>query len=669
MSRAMAEEFALSLGGTPKGAGWIARCPAHNDTNPSLDIIAGDKQPIVVTCWAGCTYEQVMAATAARKSTNGTSGTNGNGTPPKPSAVTVAKGPLGEPTVVYPYRQLDGQLAYEACRFEPKDFRPRLPGSTYYGLPKETPRVLYKLYELTKLSDHRACFIVEGEKDVDTLWSHEIAAVTNIGGANAWKLEHGYAKQLKDAGVERVAIIPDADEPGRKHAQQVAADLHEVGLVSRVVELPVKDVTDYLAEYTVDDLKKLVSAAPEWAPAIQRFPDYTDVGYSDLFFGEHEVEELPDYHWDGFVVRGSVVTVLGAMKHTKSWFADLLMVSAAAKEPIFPGFPSGGQRVLLINGPRENSEHESKRRIRAMHRQYGVKPGGGEIRVRSYRLAALRIGDDAIFNDLLAYVDEFKPQAIRIDSAGALWGGKNEGDNTEVRDWMTRRLDVLRAHAAPKCTVYLLAHTGHAIRDGKRTFAQRHQRGASAWGDSTDALLMVEKVKAAEGSPDHHVVSTIGMEYTRLGPETLKKVQLTISGGPGTGEQLGMELSEAVPEMVSIEPSDTETALRVAVGIFQRETKVAQSEAYKQLAAAGITTNVGREALRVLRGTRAWPAGQYKGTVRSMVREDGKRNHSPLLVWIGHSGDIWQGEPETPSWRQAGGEPIEPGSDDEGAPF
>jgi hypothetical protein len=653
----MAEEFALSLGGIPKGAGWLARCPAHNDHDPSLSIIVGDKQPIVLRCRAGCTYEQIMAAapTAARSGNSGTNGNRTNG--------TSGKAPLGEPTVVYPYKQLDGQLAYDVCRFEAKDFRPRLPGSTHYGLPKETTRVLYKLYELTKRSERNACFVVEGEKDVDTLWSHNLPAVTNVGGADAWKAKYGYAKQLKDAGVERVAIIPDADEPGRKHAQQVAADMHAVGIVSRVVELPVKDVTDYLADHTVDDLKALVAAAPEWAPAIQRFPDYTDVEYGDLFFGEHEVEELPDYHWDGFVVRGSVVTVLGAMKHTKSWFADLLMVSAAAKEPIFPGFPSGGQRVLLINGPRENSAHESKRRIRAMHRQYGIKPGGGEIRVRSYRRAALRLGDDAIFNELLAYVDEFKPQAIRIDSAGALWGGKNEGDNTEIREWMEKRLDVLRQHAAPDCTVYMLAHTGHAIRDGKRTFAQRHQRGASAWGDATDTLLMVEKGKAPAGSPDHHVVSAIGMEYTRLGPETPRKIQLTLSGGPGTGEQLGMALSEVVPEMGAIEPSDTDKALRVAVGALQRKGRVTQGEVYSHLKLAGMGgKNVKREAMWVLSGEAPWPGGQYQGTRVAVVRQDGEQNRSPVLVWIGPQGDLWEGSPSSPGAGQA--------QDDDGdAPF
>ena len=46
-----AEEFARLLGGkrTRKGH-WIAKCPAHPDSRPSLSIAEGKRQPIVFTC-------------------------------------------------------------------------------------------------------------------------------------------------------------------------------------------------------------------------------------------------------------------------------------------------------------------------------------------------------------------------------------------------------------------------------------------------------------------------------------------------------------------------------------------------------------------------------------------------------------------------------------------
>ena len=36
-------------------------CPAHDDTNPSLSIGPGTKQPVLLKCFAGCTFEQITA--------------------------------------------------------------------------------------------------------------------------------------------------------------------------------------------------------------------------------------------------------------------------------------------------------------------------------------------------------------------------------------------------------------------------------------------------------------------------------------------------------------------------------------------------------------------------------------------------------------------------------
>ena len=38
----------------------IASCPAHKDQKPSLRIIVGHKQPIVLTCYAGCSPLEIV---------------------------------------------------------------------------------------------------------------------------------------------------------------------------------------------------------------------------------------------------------------------------------------------------------------------------------------------------------------------------------------------------------------------------------------------------------------------------------------------------------------------------------------------------------------------------------------------------------------------------------
>ena len=40
---------------------WLARCPAHEDKNPSLAIAEGERG-LLVKCWAGCTLEEITRA-------------------------------------------------------------------------------------------------------------------------------------------------------------------------------------------------------------------------------------------------------------------------------------------------------------------------------------------------------------------------------------------------------------------------------------------------------------------------------------------------------------------------------------------------------------------------------------------------------------------------------
>ena len=45
----------------PSGSGWVARCPAHDDQNPSLSIHERDGK-VLLKCFAGCTIEAVCGS-------------------------------------------------------------------------------------------------------------------------------------------------------------------------------------------------------------------------------------------------------------------------------------------------------------------------------------------------------------------------------------------------------------------------------------------------------------------------------------------------------------------------------------------------------------------------------------------------------------------------------
>jgi DNA primase len=89
-------------------------------------------------------------------------------------------------------------------------------------------------------------WVVEGERDANTLREHELIATTNAGGAEKWKNEYNEALRGRP-----VVILPDNDEPGRRHARQVAAALAGIGASVVTVELPdlpeKGDVSDWFA--------------------------------------------------------------------------------------------------------------------------------------------------------------------------------------------------------------------------------------------------------------------------------------------------------------------------------------------------------------------------------------------------------------------------------------
>src|SRR5262245_39928865 len=65
--RAMtAESIAKALGGRKVGGGWMARCPSHDDREPSLSITDSQDGKVLVRCHAGCDQDDLIAALRMR---------------------------------------------------------------------------------------------------------------------------------------------------------------------------------------------------------------------------------------------------------------------------------------------------------------------------------------------------------------------------------------------------------------------------------------------------------------------------------------------------------------------------------------------------------------------------------------------------------------------------
>ena len=111
----------------------------------------------------------------------------------------------------YPYRDERGELLFEAVRFEPKGFMQRRSdgnGGWLYKLG-DVRRVLYRLPELlASAKSGKPVFIVEGEKDVETLRENGFVSTCNPMGAGKWRDE--YSEDLKGRSV--FVFIADKDK-------------------------------------------------------------------------------------------------------------------------------------------------------------------------------------------------------------------------------------------------------------------------------------------------------------------------------------------------------------------------------------------------------------------------------------------------------------------------
>jgi len=158
----------------------------------------------------------------------------------------------------YDYLGEDGNLLFQKVRYVNqygvKTFRQRKPsgrGEWTYSLG-DTPKVLYNLPTVLKaVKGGDPIWIVEGEKDADTLTEMGATATTAPGGAGKWLDIHTAA--LAGATID---IIADNDTPGKEHAALVCSELEKVGCDVQVWICPdVKDITEHLnSGKGIDDL-------------------------------------------------------------------------------------------------------------------------------------------------------------------------------------------------------------------------------------------------------------------------------------------------------------------------------------------------------------------------------------------------------------------------------
>ena len=252
----------------------------------------------------------------------------------------------GRLTKAYDYRDAEGRLAYQVCRYDwtvpvetnpkghEKTFVQRRPDASKkngwaYSMEGQT-WLPYRLPELIEdvAQGYEIC-IVEGEKKVDMMRELGIPATCNHGGAG--KFPEELAQWFKGA---RVALLPDNDEAGRKHIDLVGRRLEGVAKTIRVLELP-----DLPEKGGIDDwLPKGGSAEKLYDLLATRARPFSAEPFKSAFGAVPWLEfgkPGPSYEYliKGVLTKGEQSMLLGESQSGKSFLAiDIAMAVARGVE-------------------------------------------------------------------------------------------------------------------------------------------------------------------------------------------------------------------------------------------------------------------------------------------------------------------------------------------------
>ena len=222
------------------------QCPAHKDGRPSCNIKDGDKG-ILMFCYAGCAFEAIRDGFIR----------DGN-MEERTEYVPIERDRIS-PDWINPrqhvYRDAKGNAKYLIHRQPHKEggktfkqFRINDDGTLTPSMA-DVERIPYNLH---LIHDQHTVIIVEGEQSADALMAAGYPATTNPGGSSKWQPELTPYFQGK-----QVVIIPDNDEPGAKHAANIAAALQ--GTAANTIIAPLcegmadkADIVDWMQAHPSD---------------------------------------------------------------------------------------------------------------------------------------------------------------------------------------------------------------------------------------------------------------------------------------------------------------------------------------------------------------------------------------------------------------------------------
>lgn len=327
-----------------------------------------------------------------------------------------------------------------------------------------------------------SCFvvIVEGENKVDRLAKLGICGSCCPGGAGKWRPAFNEWFRGKE-----VVILPDNDEPGRKHARDVAQNLQGVAASVKVCELPglpeKGDVIDWLKEPSNDKerLQALMTSAP---PTEKSAGKLRPVNIAELL----ALDVPPRGHILHPVIPEQGLVMLFADRGTGKTFTALHMAYAVASGgKVFNWQAETPRRVLYVDGEMP---------LAAMQDRIAMQVDAAEMPIADpdfFKLITPDLQPDFVMPNLALPEgqQQLEPylqgvELLVIDNLSTLCrtGGANNEDHwADVQSWILslrrRKISVLLVH--------------HASKNGT-------QRGTIAKEDVLDTVIKLSRPKDYE---------------------------------------------------------------------------------------------------------------------------------------------------------------------------
>ncbi len=244
--------------------GYAARCPAHDDSSPSLSVAAGDDGRVLLKCFAGCSNESIVDSIGlamrdlfepnARTAANDNGRSSGAGLTLERlaeaknlpiehlRALGWTTGRLGgNPCVCIPYERRDGQPARMRRRIS-------LTGDRFRWAAKGKGAISAYEPDLGACAKAmRLAVLVEGETDCA---AGRLAHLPVIGVPGADLLKVLLREHVLD--VDRVFYVREPDRGGETFAEGVRERLRAIGFAGRLFEVVLGDAKDLCALHARD---------------------------------------------------------------------------------------------------------------------------------------------------------------------------------------------------------------------------------------------------------------------------------------------------------------------------------------------------------------------------------------------------------------------------------